>query len=122
LVDLSVEHWRSAADFHRALIGVLSRNAGSQIVGAWLPGRTYTRDLIGDLAAAGGIEEAAPLDALATALMRTFKSVCQEWSSGELTLEEAGRDLGMAYGVILTGFVTPQAKAALTKILERYQA
>jgi hypothetical protein len=39
-----------------------------------------------------------------------------------LTLEEAGRDIGLAFGVVLTGFVTPQSQAALAGILKRYRA
>ncbi|RYD98665.1 MAG: TetR/AcrR family transcriptional regulator [Sphingomonadales bacterium] len=122
LGDLSIEHWSNSPDFYKALLMVLSRNGGPGVDGAWSPGRSYARQLIKDLAASGGLVAKAPLAALSTALVRTLKSVGQEWVDGELTLEQAGRDVGIAFGVVLTGFVTPQTKAALADILDRYGA
>ena len=122
LADLSIEHWKSSPDFYKALLIVLSRNTGSRVDGAWSPRRSYSRRLIQKLAAAGGLEASAPLEALATALVRTLKSVGQEWVDGELTLDEAGHEVGVAFGVVLTGFVTSETKPALARILQRYQA
>jgi AcrR family transcriptional regulator len=122
LADLSIEHWKSSPDFYKALLMVLGRNAGSQVDGAWSPRKSYARTLIQNLATAGGLEATAPLEALSTALVRTLRSVGQEWVDGELTLDEAGRDIGVAFGVVLTGFVTPQTEVALAGILKRYTA
>ncbi len=120
LADHSVEHWRRSPDFYKALLMVLSRNAGSQVDGAWSPRRSRARRLIQDLSAAGGLHAKAPLEAMSTALVRTLKSVGQEWVDGELTLEEAGHEIGVGFGIVLTGFVTPETAPALCAILERY--
>lgn len=120
LADLSIERWKNSPDFYKALLMVLSRNAGSPLDGAWSPRRSYSRKLIQDLAAAGGLNAEAPLEALSTALLRTLKSVGKEWVDGERTLEEASREIGVSFGVILTGFVTPPTEAALAAILESY--
>lgn len=122
LADFSIEHWKSSPDFYKALLIVLSRNTGSRVDGAWSPRRSYARRLIQNLAAAGGLESGAPLEALSTALVRTLRSVGHEWVDGELTLDEAGHEIGTAFGVVLTGFVTPQTRPALAAILERYRA
>lgn len=120
LVDFTIEHWSSSPDFYRAMLTVLSRSAGSGVEGAWSPRRSYARKLVQDLAAAGGIAADAPIEALATALIRTLKSVGGEWVDGTVTLEEAGRELGTGFGIVLTGFVTPATEEALAVILQRY--
>jgi AcrR family transcriptional regulator len=120
LADHSVEHWSSSPDFYRAMLTVLSRSAGSGVEGAWSPKRSYARKLVQDLAATGGIVAGAPIEALATALIRMLKSVGGEWVDGTLTLEQAGRELGTGFGIVLTGFVTPSTEAALAAILKRY--
>ncbi len=122
LADLLIEYWKRSPDFYKALLMVLGRNGGSHVDGAWSPRKSYARTLIQNLAAAGGLDANAPPEALSTALVRTLRSVGQEWVDGELTLEAAGRDIGLAFGVVLTGFVTPPTEAALGVILRRYTA
>lgn len=120
LVDLTIEHWGGSPDFYRAMLSVLSRSAGPGMEGAWSPRRSYARKLVKDLQEAGGLGPDAPIEALSTALIRTLKSVGQEWVDGGLALEDAGRELGVGFGIVLTGFVTRQAEPALAAILERY--
>ena len=121
LVDLSIEHWQSAPEFYKALLTVLSRGAGSEgCEGAWSPGRSYARQLVGALAAAGGIIESAPLEAISANLIRILKSVGQEWVDGSLSLDRARNELGAGFGIVLTGFVTPAIAPALAEIRERY--
>lgn len=122
LVDFTIRHWSSSPDFYRAMLTVLSRSAGAGVEGAWSPKRSYARKLVQDLAATGGIVDGAPIDALATALIRTLKSVGGEWVDGTITLEQAGRELGTGFGVVLTGFVTAPTQQALADILRRYSA
>ncbi len=120
LVDLTIEHWGKVPDFHKALLIVLSRNAGAEVGGAWSPRRSKARQLVEDLAEAGGLLADAPLPSLSTAMIRMLKSVGQEWVDGELSLEDAHRDLGRGFGVVLTGFVTPETDVQLQQILQRY--
>lgn len=121
LVDLTTEHWQSAPDFYKALLTVLTRGAGAEgCDGAWSPRRSYARQLVADLAAVGGIVEGAPLEAISATLIRILKSVGQEWVDDSLTLDQAGNELGLGFGIVLTGFVTPEFAPALAEILKRY--
>jgi AcrR family transcriptional regulator len=121
LVDLSIRHWQSAPDFYKALLTVLTRSTGMDgCDGAWSPSRSYARQLVTNLAAAGGIVEGAPIEAISSALIRILKSVGQEWVDGSLSLDQTGNELGLGFGIVLTGFVTPSMAPKLAAILERY--
>ena len=61
----------------------------------------------------------ASIEAISRQLIRIVKSVSQEWVDGEVTLDQARNELSLAFGIVLTGFLTPAAAAALKTILER---
>jgi AcrR family transcriptional regulator len=122
LVDLTIQHWQSAPDFYKALLTVLSRGAGAEgCDGAWSPRRSYASQLVANLAAAGGIVDGAPLEGISATLIRILKSVGQEWVDGTLMLDQAGNELGLGYGIVLTGFLTSEFASKLAGILERYR-
>ena len=120
LADLTVEHWQSAPEVYKALLTVLSRNAGSDVGGdCWSPARSHARRLVGALGETGALVPGASIEAISRQLIRIVKSVSQEWVDGEVTLDQARNELNLAFGIVLTGFLTPAAAAALKTILER---
>ena len=120
LADLTIRHWGGSPDFYQALLHVLTRIGGAGVEGAWSPGRSYARELVRGLHAAGGMVADAPIEAIATALVRMLRSIGQEWVEGGLTLEQAHGELGQAFGLVLTGFLTPATARAMAGMLKRY--
>lgn len=121
LIDLTIQRWATAPEFYRPLLSILHRNSESEVgAGAWSPRLASTRLLVKDAVDAGALSPETPIDLVTATLLRTFKAVGQEWVEHTLTIDQAGRQLGAGFSLVLASLITPKSAPELARIRQRY--
>ena len=123
LADVSIQYFELQPDFYRALLGILQRNAGSEVDSAsWSLRRGYLRELLQACVASGHLRDDTPIDLVSSALLRIFKAISQEWVEGALTLDDWRNQLGTSIGLILASLITAKGTPGLQLAWGRYSA
>jgi hypothetical protein len=87
---------------------------------SWSLRMTFLQGLLRACVAAGALRDDTPIDLVCSALLRIFKAVAQEWVEGELSLDEARREIGVSYGLVLASLAADEGRAALDQARRRY--
>jgi AcrR family transcriptional regulator len=121
IMDVSITYFEREPEFYRALIGILQRNAGSEIgASAWALRLNYFRTLIEDNIAAAELRSDTPVELVSSALVRIFKAIAQEWVDGSLSLPQMRDELGTSFSLVLASLVTAKGEPVLDEVRRRY--
>lgn len=121
IADFSIDYFERQPDFYRALFAILQRHSGSEVESrSWSLRMAYLQGVVRAAMLSGELRDDVPVELVCSALLRIVKAIAQEWVEGVLALDEARRELGVSFGLVLASLVTPRGAAAFGEVRQRY--
>lgn len=118
-VDMAISFYVEDAQFYRTLWSAVFDTTNEIREEIYNPKRDeFWRDLISDLANAGGIESFVDKDILLHQLDYQFRSVMLDWVVDDIDSDVLAPTARLGYALILRGIATPKISARLLKCIK----